>query len=109
VLDATKPAEIVVEVEAGTTVFGLGAKYKTGFLVKDLETGASIPFGPAPAAGTLDSPPWNTPSKALVYAIAPAALGPHAGHLCRVYAYLLVGVTDFDASFVESPLFLIEP
>jgi hypothetical protein len=109
VLDATKPAEVVVEVEAGTTVFSTGAKYRTGFMVKDLETGASIAFAPAPAAGALGSPPWSTPSEAFVYLMNPAALAPHAGHLCRVYAYLLVGIGPYDASFVESELFLIEP
>ena len=109
VLDATKPAEVVVEVEAGATVFGTGAKYRTGFMVKDLETGTTIAFSPAPAVGAFGSPPWGTPSEALVYTMTPAALGPHAGHLCRVYAYLLVGIANYDASFVESDLFLIEP
>ena len=109
VLDATKPAEVVVEVQAGTTVFTSGAKYKTGFLVKDLETGTSIPFNPAPVSGSLDSAPWSAASEAFVYTMTPAALAPHAGHLCRIYAYLLVGAADYDASFVESDLFLIEP
>jgi hypothetical protein len=109
VLDATKPAEVVVEVEAGTTVFTLGAKYTTGLMIKDLETGASIAFAPPAVSGTLNSAPWSAPSEAFVYGVTPASLAPHAGHLCRVYAYLLIGTTDFDASFVESDLFLIEP
>lgn len=109
VLDATKPAEVVVEVEAGATVFSLGAKFTTGFMVKDLETGASIGYTPPAVSGTLSSPPWTSPSEAFVYTISPAALAPHKGHLCRVYAYLLVGVAQYDASFVESELFLIEP
>lgn len=109
VLDATKPAEVVVEVEAGATVFSLGAKFTTGFMVKDLETGASIGYTPPAVSGTLSFPPWTSPSEAFVYTISPAALAPHQGHLCRVYAYLLVGVAQYDASFVESELFLIEP
>ncbi len=109
VLDATKPAEVVVEVEAGATVFSLGAKYTTGLMIKDLETGTSIAFAPAPVSGTLNSAPWSTPSEAFVYHVTPASLAAHKGHLCRVYAYLLIGTANFDASFVESEVFLVEP
>ncbi len=76
---------------------------------KDLETGGSLPFSPAPASGSLTDPPWDTQADSFAYTIAAGDLAGHAENLCRVYAYLLVGVKDFDASFAESPVFLVLP
>jgi hypothetical protein len=108
-LDSAANAEVVVEVEAGQTIFDTGARYKTGLVIKDLETGGSIPFSPAPVSGSLTDPPWDTQADSFTYTIQAGDLAGHAGNLCRVYAYLLVGVKDFDASFAESPVFLILP
>ena len=49
--------------------------------------------------------PWS----AFVYTINAADLVPHEGNFCRVYAYLLIGTSNYDASFVESPLFVALP
>jgi hypothetical protein len=108
-LDASKPGEVVVEVQSGITLFGSGPHFRLGFMVKDLETGASLPYVPAAATGHMATPTWPTPSHAFVYTISPGTLAAHEGHLCRIYAYLLVGsvVGSYDYSFVESPLFLI--
>lgn len=108
-LDSSKDANVVVEVEAGSAVFSAAAKYQTGLVVKDLVDGTLIPFSPPPVSGALSTAPWTTQDAEFVYTITAADLGPHKGHLCQVYAYLLIGVTDFDASFVESPMFLILP
>jgi hypothetical protein len=108
-LDSSTNAEVVVEVESGRTIFEAGARYKTGLVIKDLETGGSIPFGPAAASGSLTDPPWDTQADSFTYTIQAGDLAGHAGNLCRVYAYLLVGVKDFDASFAESPVFLVLP
>jgi hypothetical protein len=108
-LDSKKDAEVVVEVEAGSVVFGNGTQYKTGLLISDLEAGTTVPFTPAAPAGTMSLAPWTTESYSFVYTVKAADLAAHAGNLCRVYAYLLVGLADFDATFVESPLFLILP
>jgi hypothetical protein len=108
-LNSAANAEVVVEVEAGRTIFDTGARYRTGLVIKDLETGGSVPFSPAPASGSLTDPPWDTQADSFTYTIAAGDLAGHAGNLCRVYAYLLVGVKDFDASFAESPVFLVLP
>ena len=106
----TAAAEVVVEVEAGTTVYNLMAEYSTGLWVKDLISGTDIPFAPAPANGQLDKPPWQPQATEFVYTLTPASLAGHAGHLCRVYAYTLIGgAPPFEASFAESPLFLVTP
>jgi hypothetical protein len=108
-LDSGSDAEIVVEVEAGSAVFGAGAQYSTGLVVKDLTNGNNIPFNPAPVSGTLSVAPWDAQADSFTYTITAADLAAHKDSLCQVYAYLLVGVKNFDASFVESPLFLILP
>jgi hypothetical protein len=108
-LSSAKDGEVVVELEAGDTVFTSGAHYETGLVIKDLVTGATIPATPAPVSGGMDTAPWTTRSESFVYTISAADLAAHAGNLCQIYTYLLVGKHHFDASFAESPLFLILP
>jgi hypothetical protein len=109
-LASTANAEVVVEVEAGTTVYNLMAQYSTGLFVKELVSGIDIPFNPVPADGQLDKPPWQPQATQFVYTIAAADLTGHVGHLCRVYAYTLIGgAPPFEASFAESPIFLVTP
>lgn len=108
-LDSGTDAEVVVEVEAGSTVFGVGAQYSTGLVIKDLANGTNIPFTPPSVSGTLTAAPWSNQAQSFTYTIAAADLAAHKGSVCQVYGYLLVGVTNFDASFAESPLFLILP
>jgi NAD dependent epimerase/dehydratase family enzyme len=108
-LDSGSDAAVVVEVEAGSTVFGLGAQYSSGLVIKDLTNGTNIPFTPASVSGTLTAAPWSNQAQSFTYTITAADLAAHKGSICQIYAYLLVGVKDFDASFVESPLFLILP
>jgi hypothetical protein len=113
-LDPSKDAQVVVQVEAGLAVMGTGAQWQAGIVVKDLVDGGVIPFTLSPTAadnGHLSSAPWTTPSETFVYTIPKANLGTHKGHLCRVYAYLLIGVNaaSYDASFVESEFFLVLP
>jgi hypothetical protein len=109
-LAATATAEVVVEVEAGSTVYSLMAQYSTGLFVKDLISGTDIPFTPVPATGQLDNLPWKPQATEFVYAIVPGSFAGHVGHLCRVYAYVLIGgAPPFEASFAESPIFLVTP
>jgi hypothetical protein len=106
-------AEVVVEVEAGSAVFLLGAQWHVGVTVKDLEGGV-IPFVLAPTAvlnGSLNAVPWNTQPATFRYTIKSSELTLHKGHLCQVYGYLLIGTVapSYDATFVESTPFLILP
>jgi len=104
---------VIVDLEAGSAVFGSGAKWQLGIVVKDLEDG-SIPFTLTPTTavqGNLNSPPWNTQSETFEYTLPAANLATHKGHLCQIYAYLLIGTgaANYDASFVESYPFLVLP
>jgi hypothetical protein len=113
-LDSAVNAEVVVDVEAGGAVFFSGAQWHLGIEVVDLVAGGVIAVTLTPTAamsGSLNSAPWAAQAETFAYTIPAANLGPHKGHLCRVYAYLLIGTTaaSYDATFVESPLFLILP
>jgi hypothetical protein len=114
-LDPNRNAEIVVEVEAGLTVFNLGAHWRLGLHVRDLD-GGGIPFALTPTTslgGHMKDPgdPWDKPAKNFRYTIDKSELAGHEGHLCRIHAYLLVGTGpgNYDATFVESEPFLILP
>ena len=114
-LDPNKDAEVVIEVEAGSAVFGVGAHWQIGLHVRDLDGGA-IPFvlSPTPTLhGHMDAPgdAWDHRAKTFRYTIEKAVLGTHKGHDGRVYAHLLVGngPGNYDATFVESEPFLILP
>jgi hypothetical protein len=114
-LDPNRNAALVVEVEAGSAVFGMGAHWRIGLHVRDLD-GGTIPFALTPTAtlaGHMKAPgdPWDHPAKTFRYTIEKAELALHEGHLCRVHAYLLVGTgpANYDATFVESEPFLILP
>jgi hypothetical protein len=112
-LDPGVDAEVVVEVEAGSAVFGLGAQWHVGITVKDLDGGV-IPFVLAPTTvlnGNLAAAPWNTQAATFRYTMTSAELSGHKGHLCQVHGYLLIGTgaPNYDATFAESTPFLILP
>jgi hypothetical protein len=115
-LDSSADALIVIEAETGSTVFGNGAQWQLGLVVNDLVDGTQIDYTLAPTtavSGHLNDPAgvWTSQAETFSYTIPAANLGPHKGHLCKVYAYLLVGTnaTNYDSSFVESPVFLVLP
>ena len=55
--------------------------------------------------------PWAAETETFTYKIPKANLAPAKGHLCQVYAYLLIGINaaHYEASFVQSSLFLVLP
>jgi hypothetical protein len=82
-------------------------------VIFQLEDG-TIPIALTPTTavnGNLNSAPWTSQSETFVYTIPSANLSTHKGHLCQVYAYLLIGTApgNYDASFVESDPFLVLP
>ena len=108
--EASGEIEIVLEGECGSTLLGLGSKYRVEILVRDITANDNIPFKVAgPTNGAFMDATWPQEDQAFVFHVEPAALAGRGGHLCQVYAYLLVGVRNFDADFKSSELFLIEP
>lgn len=108
-LNVGTDAEVVVEVEASQPDYDLGAHYKTGLTIKDLDNGTDVVFAPAPHSGAIQTAPWTHQAETFTYAIAAADLAPHAGHVCQAHAYLQVGVTPatLQVSFAQSPMFLV--
>jgi hypothetical protein len=113
-LNPSKDAEVTVEVEAGGAALGSGKAWHLGIVVKDLVDGGTIPFVLSPTTadnGSLGLAPWTAKTETFAYKIPKANLAPAKGHLCQVYAYLLIGINaaNYEASFVESSLFLVLP
>ncbi|MEV2196235.1 hypothetical protein AB0I02_35440 [Streptomyces phaeochromogenes] len=109
-LEATSEFEVVLEAECGTALFGTGGKYKAEIVVRDITANSNIPFTVSgPTNGSFGDATWPQEDQRFVYRVEPAGLQGRGGHLCQVYAYLLVGTRDYDASIAVSPMFLIEP
>ncbi len=107
------PFEIVVEVEAGAAIFGTGAQFAAGVVLRDLSDSVSFP---APAAGAntpaiglndnMSGANWNTQVDRFVYTVA-APGAAKENHICEVLAFLRVNVVNPDMSFCRSDLFII--
>lgn len=112
-LDSGADAEVVVDVEAGSAAIGTNSKWQLGIVIKDLVNGTTIAFTntPPPLSGSLGAAPWGTQAETFAYTVPSANLAGSKGDLCQVYAYLLIGngLTEYDASFAESPVFLVLP
>ena len=112
-LDPSLNAEVVVEVEAGSAIFGTGGAWQVGVHVRDLD-GSNIGTTLTPTtttSGHLGTAPWTAQRAILRYTVPAGNLTAHKGHLGRVHAYLLVGTNaaNYDATFVESEPFLVLP
>lgn len=106
----TEDFQVVVEVEAGSAIFGGGTQYETGIVLRDKTTGSVIPTTPASFGPEgMDGAGANWPSQAnqFVYRVAAADLAGRENHICEVLAFLKVRVTDPDVSFATSPYFII--
>jgi hypothetical protein len=112
-LDPSVNAEVVVEVEAGSAIFGTGGAWQVGVHVRDLDGGnIGTTLTPTPTmSGHLGTAPWSAQRAILRYTVPAGNLTAHKGHLGRVHAYLLVGTNaaNYDATFVESEPFLVLP
>ncbi|SEE74075.1 hypothetical protein SAMN05216489_08103 [Streptomyces sp. 3213] len=108
--EATGEIEVVLEAECGSTLLGGGGKYQAEIIVRDITANTNIPFKTAgPTKGSFMDANWPQEDQKFVYHVEPSALKGRGGHLCQVYAYLLVGLRNFDADFKTGELFLIEP
>lgn len=112
-LDPSLDAEVIIDVEAGSAIFGTGAQWQVGVHVRDLD-GGNIGTTLTPTttmSGHFGTAPWTNQRAILRYTIPAGNLTTHKGHLGRVHAYLLIGTNpaNYDATFVESEPFLVLP
>ncbi len=110
-----KDFEVVVEVEAGSAVFGGGTEYAVSLIVRDLQTATNFPT-PTPQTGFLEpgigvsdhmqTGQWTTQSQQFVYKVT-APGSTFENHMCDILASLRAGHSNPDVEFAESPLFII--
>lgn len=113
----TNQFEIVLEAEAGSTIFDDGVSYHAGFVLHDLTAAAHIPLGlgadfEVRFEGSMrkDKDPWKKQATKLVYTVDAAHLHNRKDHICQVVAFLRVGSgREPNVSFASSPLFLLHP
>lgn len=102
--------EIIVDVEAGSGVFGAGTQYETGVVVRDLTDNTTIPTTPTGYGPEAMGPggDWDPQADQFVYQVSAADLGAgKENHLCEVLAFLRTRVADPDVSFATSPMIII--
>jgi|GEM_PF-2103233 len=117
VLPITDDFDIIVEVEAGSAIFGSGTDFEVGVVVVDINAFNLIPTkNPAPAGyqvspfnSDLDGPgsDWPTQKHSFKFQVANAVLVGRQNHMGIVYAYLKARHTDPDVSFGISVPFLL--
>ncbi|WP_406437613.1 hypothetical protein OHB14_58220 [Streptomyces sp. NBC_01613] len=109
-VEASSEFEVVLEAECGTALFGTGGKYQAEIVMRDITANNNIPFKVAgPTNGSFGDTNWPQEDQKFVYHVEPTELTGRVGHLCQVYAYLLVGITHPDVGIGVSPMFVIEP
>lgn len=103
--------QVVVEAEAGATIFGTaGTPYEVRIVVRDL-TDNTIIVNPTDAnafvTGFLNDPNWAAQDFSRAFNI-PAQGAAKEGHICEAIAHLSVGIgADPNVSFAASPMFII--
>jgi hypothetical protein len=110
------PLEVVMEVEAGSALFGSGAQYAVGIVVRDLSDFSILPK-PAPTPGThtpvidandnLHGANWDRQADQFVYTVPAASLAGRQNHILEILGYLRVNVVNPDMSFTKSEPFII--
>jgi hypothetical protein len=102
--------EVVVEAEAGRTIFGGGGRYRVALVLRDLTANNDVPFtANFPLVGLFGDPGWAQEDNKFVFTVSSADLGNRGDHILIAYATLLAGNRDFDASLTAGPLVMIEP
>jgi hypothetical protein len=105
---------VIVEAEAGTTMFTGGGAYKVDIVVRNLSKMSTIGANPNPPgsnAGTFGDPNWPAQDHQFRFDIPQVNILPLINDVCQVVAYLTVGAPgpNQDVSFAESPLFILTP
>lgn len=115
IADVTFPVnadfEILVDAEAGNTIWGGGTEYHTGLVLRDISANDDIPVNPVAygpeAMGAGGS--WDPQATQFLYEVKAADLAGRENHCCQAIAFLRVRKVDPDASFAESPMFMLTP
>lgn len=101
--------EIVVELEAGSTIYGGGTQYETGVVVRDLSKNEVIPTDPASYGPEAMGPSgeWDPQKDEFVYTVKAGDIAGRANNVCEAIAWLKARVADQDVSFATSPRFIL--
>ena len=99
--------EVRVDAEAGSAVFAGGPQFRTSIVLRDITQNDDIPFAPADFSGNVNSAAWPTAAHTFVYTVTASGLAGRENHICEARAFVVVGITDQDASFATSPTFLL--
>jgi hypothetical protein len=109
-LSITANFDVIVEAEAGSTIFKDKAPFQTDIYVRDLSDHTNIPTLPVGGySGTMNGLAWPANHQVFPpFTIKNTDLTDRANHICQVVAYLTV-TTDGepDVSFAESPIFIL--
>jgi hypothetical protein len=114
----TTDFEVVVEVEAGTTIFNNQVVYSIGVAVIDYSLNATdIPnIAPGTAANPntgflsndISLAPWSTQAAQIPFTVHTADLANRVDHMCQAYAFLRAGGgKEPQVSFAVSPFFIL--
>lgn len=101
---------VVVDVEAGSTIFGGGTRYLSGICVRDLNNNDTIQVEMTPnsgSPGSMGDGDWPEQSHQFQYTIPSTSLAGRENHCCKVEAFLKARDADPNVSFAESPMFLL--
>ena len=97
------PWQIVIEVEAGSTIHGGGTAYIVQPVIRNLTTGTTTVV--PPIAGNMADASW--PNQGQVLLFNPAPIPPaEANHMFEVIGFVRANVVNPDVSFARSEPFI---
>jgi hypothetical protein len=108
--------DLVVEAEAGQTIFNAGAQFRVFILLRDVSANTNIALAPKGGTNTpnvgananMATNAWPALLRRFEYSVQAAALAGRANHVCQAIAFLTVGAAgDRDTSFAVSPYFML--
>lgn len=101
--------EVVVELEAGSAIFGGGTQYVTGIVVRDLTKNETIFKSTTPPSipGQMGDNFWPSAKHPISYIIHSNYLTNRQDHFFSILAFLRARVSDPDVSFAKSELLFL--
>jgi hypothetical protein len=109
-INYTEPFDIVLDLEAGSTIWLTGAKYSLSVVLNDLSNSSDTIWA-FNATGTLANPAdpyWPTMSAAAVFPVPPGTVtSAMTDHVLQAIGVMSVGVGDPIVGVQESGLFLV--